>query len=46
MDVDEFNQQRCLEKRGQGLENVDQTRLVMTCGKLVLQKNCDKFFLL
>ena len=38
VDVAEINQRHCLEESGQWLENVDQTRLVLASGKLVLQK--------
>ena len=38
VDVAEVYQGRCVEKSGQYLENVDQTRLVLASGKPVLQK--------
>ena len=34
----EVNQWHCLEESGQWLKNVNQTHLVLACGKLVLQK--------
>ena len=39
IDVAEVNQQRWLEESGQWLENLDQTHLVLACGKPVLQKS-------
>ena len=39
INVAEVNQQRRLRESGQWLENVDQTHLVLACGKPVLQKN-------
>ena len=41
IDVAEVNQQHWIEERGQWLENVDRTHLVLASGKPVLQK---KFF--
>ena len=38
-DVAEINQQRLLEESEQWLENLVQTYLVLTSGKLVLQKS-------
>ena len=38
VDVAEVYQRGCLEESGHCLENVDQTHLVQTSGKLVLQK--------
>ena len=38
VNVAEVNQWRCLEESGQLLENVDQTHLVLSSGRLVLQK--------
>ena len=45
VDVAEVNKWRCLEESGQWLENVYQTHLLLTSGKLVLQKSilvCNK----
>ena len=36
--VGEVNQRHCVEERGQWLENIDRTLLVLSSGKLVLQK--------
>ena len=44
VNVGEVNQQSCLEKIGQWLENVDQTHLVQARGELVLQKQVRNFF--
>ena len=38
VNVTEVNQRGCLEESGHWLENVDQTRLVLASGTLVLQK--------
>ena len=38
IDVAEVNQQHWIEERGQWLENVDRTHLVLSSGKPVLQK--------
>ena len=39
INVAEVTQWCCLEARGQWLENIDETHLVLTSGKLVLQKS-------
>ena len=44
VNVAEVNQWPCLEESGQWLENVDQTHLILTSGKLVLQKSHQVLF--
>ena len=46
VDIAEGNQPGCLEERGQWLENVNQTHLVLASGKLVLQNIKHKIKLL